>query len=73
MLQLKNIVKSYTVGELTQVALKGISLNFRDNEFVSILGQSGSGKTTMCQKMLTSSIAANNQAIIIDPQAEYLD
>lgn len=47
MLQLKNIVKSYTVGELTQVALKGISLNFRDNEFVSILGQSGSGKTTM--------------------------
>ena len=47
MLQLKNIVKSYTVGELTQVALKGISLNFRENEFVSILGQSGSGKTTM--------------------------
>lgn len=47
MLQPKNIVKSYTVGELTQVALKGISLNFRENEFVSILGQSGSGKTTM--------------------------
>ena len=47
MLQLKNIIKSYTVGELTQVALKGISLNFRENEFVSILGQSGSGKTTM--------------------------
>ena len=47
MLQLKNIVKSYTVGELTQVALKGISLNFRENEFVLILGQSGSGKTTM--------------------------
>ena len=47
MLQMKNIVKSYTVGELTQVALKGVSLNFRENEFVSILGQSGSGKTTM--------------------------
>lgn len=47
MLQLKNIVKSYTVGELMQVALKGVSLNFRENEFVSILGQSGSGKTTM--------------------------
>ena len=47
MLQLKNIIKSYTVGELTQVALKGVSLNFRENEFVSILGQSGSGKTTM--------------------------
>ena len=47
MLQLKNIIKRYTVGELTQVALKGVSLNFRENEFVSILGQSGSGKTTM--------------------------
>ena len=35
MLQLKNIVKSYTVGELTQVALKGISLNFRENECVN--------------------------------------
>ncbi len=47
MLQLKNIVKTYRTGELTQDALKGISICFRDNEFVSILGQSGSGKTTM--------------------------
>lgn len=46
MLQLKNISKSYTTGEFTQVALDGISLNFRQNEFVAILGQSGSGKTT---------------------------
>lgn len=47
MLQLKNIVKTYEVGDNVQTALKGISLNFRDNEFVAILGQSGSGKTTM--------------------------
>lgn len=47
MLQLKNIVKTYEVGDLKQDALKGISINFRKNEFVSILGQSGSGKTTM--------------------------
>lgn len=47
MLQLKNIVKTYRTGDLTQDALKGISISFRDNEFVSILGQSGSGKTTM--------------------------
>lgn len=46
MLQLKNITKSYTSGEFTQVALNNISLNFRKNEFVAILGQSGSGKTT---------------------------
>ena len=47
MLQLKNIVKTYTTGDITQNALNGVSLSFRENEFVSILGQSGSGKTTM--------------------------
>lgn len=47
MLQLKNIVKTYTMGELSQNALGGVTLNFRENEFVSILGQSGSGKTTL--------------------------
>lgn len=47
MLQLKNIVKTYETGDLTQDALKGISIAFRKSEFVSILGQSGSGKTTM--------------------------
>ena len=46
MLTLKNIKKSYTTGEFTQVALDGVSLNFRENEFVAILGPSGSGKTT---------------------------
>lgn len=47
MLQLKNIVKTYTVGDITQDALNDVSVSFRENEFVSVLGQSGSGKTTM--------------------------
>ena len=47
MLQLKNVVKTYETGDLTQKALKGVSIAFRENEFVSILGQSGSGKTTL--------------------------
>ena len=46
MLTLKNIKKSYTTGDFTQVALNDINLNFRKNEFVAILGISGSGKTT---------------------------
>jgi putative ABC transport system permease protein len=46
MLSLKNIKKSYTTADFTQVALNGINLNFRENEFVAILGASGSGKTT---------------------------
>ncbi len=47
MLQLKNISKSYKTGDLIQKALDNVSLNFRDNEFVSILGPSGSGKSTL--------------------------
>ena len=47
MLQLKDIYKVYQTGDLRQTALNGINLNFRESEFVAILGQSGSGKTTM--------------------------
>src|SRR5665647_3118229 len=47
MLQLKNITKTYKTGELSQDALNEVSVNFRENEFVAILGQSGSGKTTL--------------------------
>jgi len=47
MLELKNVSKIYHTAGLTQKALDGISIKFRENEFVSILGQSGSGKTTM--------------------------
>ena len=47
MLKLNNIKKDYKTGDFVQHALKGISLNFRENEFVAILGPSGSGKTTL--------------------------
>ncbi len=47
MLELRNIVKDYPAGNSTVHALRGVSLCFRRSEFVSILGQSGCGKTTM--------------------------
>ena len=47
MLVLKNITKDYIAGDSTVKALKGVSLAFRESEFVSILGQSGCGKTTL--------------------------
>ncbi len=47
MLKLTDIVKSYSSGSAKVEALKGINIEFRENEFVSILGPSGCGKTTM--------------------------
>ena len=47
MLKLKNIKKIYVSGDEKVEALKGINIEFRESEFVSILGQSGCGKTTL--------------------------
>ena len=47
MLKLEKITKEYTSGDTTVKALKGIDIEFRKSEFVSILGQSGCGKTTL--------------------------
>ena len=47
MLELKNIKKKYNAGDSFVHALRGVNLVFRNNEFVSILGQSGCGKTTL--------------------------
>ena len=47
MLELRNITKDYFIGETKTEALRGVSLSFRESEFVSILGPSGCGKTTL--------------------------
>ena len=47
MLKLDNIVKVYETGGENVSALRGVSVSFRENEFVAILGQSGCGKTTL--------------------------
>ncbi len=47
LLKLKNITKHYVTGSSTVEALRGVSIEFRKSEFVSILGQSGCGKTTL--------------------------
>ena len=47
MLKLENITKDYKSGNSIVHALKGISIEFKENEFVSMLGQSGCAKTTL--------------------------
>ena len=47
MLVLQNITKDYQMGDTTVHALRGLSLAFREHEFVAILGPSGCGKTTL--------------------------
>ena len=46
MIDIRDIRKTYTTGDLVQRALDGVSVTFRDSEFVAVLGPSGSGKTT---------------------------
>ena len=65
MLELRDIKKSYKVGEESQLVLKGIDLKFRKNEFTSILGSSGSGKTTFLN-LLTGLTDPTSGAVIID-------
>ena len=47
MLSLREIIKTYTTGDASVTALRGVSVDFRESEFVSILGPSGCGKTTL--------------------------
>ena len=68
MLNLVDIEKTYKMGELETHALKGINLEFRKSEFVSILGPSGCGKTTLLNiiggldKYTTGDLVINNKS-----------
>ena len=64
MLSLKDIKKDYVVGDSTVSALKGVSIDFRENEFVSILGPSGCGKTPARHNRLNIETAPPHAAAI---------
>ena len=65
MLQIKHVSKQYVTGDLAQKALNDVSLDFRDSEFVAILGHSGSGKTTMLN-IIGDLDTADSGALIIN-------
>ncbi len=50
-LELQNVTKEYSIGEVVTMALNGVSLNIEEGEFTTLVGPSGSGKTTMLQLM----------------------
>ena len=61
MLKLDKITKIYKIEEFEQRALDSVSIDFRQNEFVSILGPSGSGKTTL----LSFTLPTNTRRIFL--------
>ena len=63
MLKLNNIVKDYGTGANAVHALKGISVAFRQSEFVAILGQSGCGKTTLLNIIGGLDVAAERRRL----------
>ena len=65
MLQLRNIKKDYMVADTRVHALKGINLEFRESEFVAILGHSGCGKTTLLN-ILTGQLEDYSGEILIN-------
>ena len=72
MLQVKNIHKQYKTGELVQDALRDVSLNLRDSEFVAVLGPSGSGKTTLLRDLARVLGAAGHRTVVLDERFELL-
>ena len=72
MLVLKQICKEYTAGESKVAALRGIDIEFRKSEFVSVLGPSGCGKTTIL-RMIAGLESPTAGEIYFDDTCVYSD
>ena len=72
-LSMKNIIKSYYLGDEEQVILKGVDLNINRGEFVSILGPSGSGKSTMMNIIGCLDKASSGQYVLSGRDIKDLD
>lgn len=72
-LDMKNIIKSYQMGEEEQTVLKSINLSINKGEFVSILGPSGSGKTTLMNIIGCLDVPTEGKYILNENEVEDLD
>lgn len=64
MIEVRELKKEYRTGDFIQKALDGVSVTFRDNEFVAVLGPSGSGKTTLLNILGGLDTAGSGEIII---------
>ena len=71
LISLKNITKSYTTGDSVYQALKGISLDIHEGEFVAIMGPSGSGKSTTMHIMGALDIPTSGTYILNNKNIIY--
>lgn len=65
MIEVRELKKEYRTGDFIQKALDGVSVTFRDNEFVAVLGPSGSGKTTLLNILGGLDTADSGEIIIM--------
>lgn len=72
-LNLKNIIKTYEMGEEEQVVLKDINLTIDKGEFVSILGPSGSGKSTLMNIIGCLDVPTEGKYVLNNNEVEDLD
>jgi putative ABC transport system ATP-binding protein len=73
MIELQNITKSYRTGDLDYQALRGISLNIKDGEFVAIMGPSGSGKSTLMHLIGALDTPTSGKYILDDKDVSTLN
>jgi len=72
-LNMKNIVKTYLMGEEEQMVLKNVNFTLNEGEFVSILGPSGSGKTTLMNIIGCLDVPTSGQYVLSGNEVEDLD
>ena len=73
MIELKEIKKTYQMGEAEVHALDGVTLDIRDGEFVAVIGPSGSGKSTLLNALTCSEVLVENKLFAtLDPTSRRL-
>lgn len=72
LIETKNLVKTYPMGEYTLVALNQVTLSFKKGEFAGLVGPSGSGKTTLLNIIGSLDVPSEGSAVVMEKRVEKL-